>query len=223
MLNDLLRCQSGIPRRGVSIRDEGYGIVKRQSPPGRGVNAELRVHAAYNDSLYAVVSENSFQICPKKRIGSRLANPDVGCHDFQSGGELPCCCAVLKIAGLRLVLDEDDRSAGIPCFAGDPVDSADDTFTVKCLALTFAKALLNIDGKYGGFHLGLGQRNYSQLVERSRHGSRVLHVRHVTSVRKPVDEQQRRAAPLPFKVQPRAVDVGEHDQIGFLRCYRVFC
>ena len=52
------------------------------------------------------------------------------------------------------MLDEDDRSAGIPGFAGDTVDSADDTFAVKSLALTFAKALLNIDNKYGGFHEG---------------------------------------------------------------------
>ena len=158
MLNHLLRCQSCIPRRGVGIRDEGYGIAKSQSPSSRGVNAELCVHAAYNDSLYAVVSENSFQICPKERVGRRLANPDIGCHDIQAGGELPCGCAVLKITGLRFVLDEDDKGAGIPGFAGDTVDSADDAFAVKSLALAFAKALLNIDDKYGGLSMRLTDR-----------------------------------------------------------------
>ena len=112
------------------------------------------MHAAYNDSLYAVIFENSFQICPKEGIGRSLANPDIGCRDFQAGGELPCGCAVLKITGLRLVLDENDKSAGIPGFAGDTVDSADDTFAVESLALTFAKALLNIDDQYGGFQVG---------------------------------------------------------------------
>ena len=80
----------------MTIRNEGYGIAEGQSPSSRGVNAELCVHAAYNDARHLpVVYENSFQFRPKERIGRRLANPDIGCRDIQAGGELPRGCAVL--------------------------------------------------------------------------------------------------------------------------------
>lgn len=152
MLNNLLRCEGPIPSGRVRILDELYRIAKGQGPPSSCVNAELCVHTAYNDVLHAVVSQNSFQVCAKERVGRGLSNSDVACRDLQAGGELPCGCAVLEITGVRLVLDEDDQSARISGFARDMVDSGDDALAVEGFALAFAKALLNVDDKYGGVH-----------------------------------------------------------------------
>ena len=129
----------------MRILNECHGIAKSQSPPSGSVDAELRMHAAYNHIRDAAILENSFQVRAQKRIRRRLANSDVAWHYIQASGELPCGCAVLEITGLRFVLNEDDRSAGISSLARDTIDAADNAFTIESLSLAFAKALLNID------------------------------------------------------------------------------
>ncbi len=55
VLNNLLRREGHIPGRCVGVLYQDYGIAKSQCPPSSRVDAELCVHAAYNDAFYTVL------------------------------------------------------------------------------------------------------------------------------------------------------------------------
>ena len=49
MLNNLLRRKGHISRGRVSILNESYRVANSQSPPNSSIDAELCLHATYND------------------------------------------------------------------------------------------------------------------------------------------------------------------------------
>src|ERR1051325_6884963 len=108
----------------MGIRHQHDWVSERQRFPSGGIDAELRVHAAYNNLLDMLHLKQRMKIGSKESVRSSLANPQVRRPNFKSCCQLPLGRTALQIPG-AFVLNEDNWCSDRPRLAGYGVDAVD--------------------------------------------------------------------------------------------------
>jgi hypothetical protein len=105
----LRRRERVVAGRGWRVGDEQHRVAERERAAGRGVDAELGVHAADDELPRPARLEQVLQRRAEERVRRGLAHPQVIGLDIEARRQLPLGAAVPQLAGRGLVLHEDHR------------------------------------------------------------------------------------------------------------------
>jgi hypothetical protein len=136
----------------MAIRNKNNRVAKRHGAPSGRVDAEIALKATDDEAGDAPGPQEPVQFSAVKRVRCRLPQVNIAGVCFERRGQLPVFTAIVHLAALRLVLDDDHKRTGSSRLARDQIDAIDDAFDFVRGLFARAQDLLDIDDQECGRH-----------------------------------------------------------------------